>query len=49
MKRVTIDMLRAHLLVASVTAAGAEALLCVALPVSGAFFGSASFVLGEQH
>ncbi|WP_233801668.1 hypothetical protein [Paraburkholderia sp. HP33-1] len=46
MKRVTIDMLRAHLLVASLTAVGAEALLCVALPVlpvSESFFGSTSF------
>ncbi|NUY35208.1 hypothetical protein F0160_32690 [Paraburkholderia sp. JPY303] len=48
MKRVTIDMLRAHLLVASLTAAGTEALLCIALPVvpvSDAFFASASFRL----
>jgi hypothetical protein len=48
MKPVTIDMLRAHLLVASVTAALAEALLCLALlvlPVSDAFFASTSFRL----
>jgi hypothetical protein len=48
MKPVTIDMLRAHLLVASLTAAGTEALLCIALPVlpvSDAFFASASFRL----
>ncbi|HEX3378958.1 MAG TPA: hypothetical protein VHU21_04025 [Paraburkholderia sp.] len=48
MKPVTIDMLRAHLLVASLTAVGTEALLCIALPVlpvSDAFFASASFRL----
>ncbi|WP_233849169.1 hypothetical protein [Paraburkholderia sp. HD33-4] len=48
MKRVTIDMLRAHLLVASLTAAGTEALLCTALPVlpvSDAFFTAVSFRL----
>ena len=48
MKRVTIDMLRAHLLVASLTAVVAEALLCIALPVlpvSEAFFVSTSFRL----
>ncbi|MDH6151291.1 hypothetical protein OKW46_005216 [Paraburkholderia sp. WSM4179] len=48
MKRVTIDMLRAHLLVASLTAAATEALLCIALPVlpvPDAFFASASFRL----
>jgi hypothetical protein len=48
MKTVTVDMLRAHLLVASLTAVGAEVLVCVALlilPVSQAFFGSASFRL----
>jgi len=48
MKTVTVDMLRAHLLVASLTAAGAEALVCVALlvlPVTQAFFSSASFRL----
>ena len=48
MKPVTVDMLRAHLLVASLTAVGAEALLCVALlvlPVSQHFFGSMSFRL----
>ncbi|MFT4070103.1 hypothetical protein [Paraburkholderia sp.] len=48
MKPATIDMLRAHLLVASLTAAGIEALLCIAwpvLPVSRAFFASTSFRL----
>jgi hypothetical protein len=48
MKPVTVDMLRAHLLVASLTAVGAEALVCVALlvlPVSQQFFGSSSFRL----
>jgi len=48
MKPATIDMLRAHLLVASLTAAGAEALLCIALPVlpvSRTFFSSMSFRL----
>jgi Na+/serine symporter len=48
MKPVTVDMLRAHLLVASLTAAGAEAVLCVALlvlPMSQHFFGSMSFRL----
>jgi hypothetical protein len=48
MKPVIIDMLRAHLLVASVTAAGTEALLGIALPVlpvSDAFFASVSFRL----
>jgi hypothetical protein len=48
MKPVTVDMLRAHLLVASLTAVGAEALVCVALlmlPVSQQFFGSTSFRL----
>lgn len=48
MKTVTVDMLRAHLLVASLTAMGTEALVCVALlvlPVSQEFFGSTSFRL----
>jgi hypothetical protein len=48
MKPPTVDMLRAHLQVASLTAVGAEALVCVALlvlPVSQHFFGSASFRL----
>ncbi|SMG20821.1 hypothetical protein [Paraburkholderia susongensis] len=48
MKPVTVDMLRAHLLVASLTAVGADMLLCVALsvlPVSQAFFASTSFRL----
>jgi hypothetical protein len=48
MKPLTVDMLRAHLLVASLTAAGAEALVCLALlvlPVSGQFFGSTPFRL----
>jgi Na+/serine symporter len=48
MKTVTVDMLRAHLLVASLTAVGAEALVCIALlvlPLSQQFFGSASFRL----
>jgi hypothetical protein len=48
MKPATIDMLRAHLLVASLTAAGTEALLCIALPmlpISQAFFSSTSFRL----
>jgi len=48
MKPATIDMLRAHLLIASLTAAGAEALLCIALPVlpiSQAFFSSTPFRL----
>jgi hypothetical protein len=48
MKTLTVDMLRAHLLVASLTAVGAEALVCVTLlvlPVSQQFFGSASFRL----
>ncbi|APA84691.1 hypothetical protein BJG93_04285 [Paraburkholderia sprentiae WSM5005] len=48
MKPVTIDMLRAHLLVASVTAAAAEALLGITLlvlPVPGSFIASASFRL----
>ncbi|OLL30801.1 hypothetical protein BTH42_15065 [Burkholderia sp. SRS-W-2-2016] len=49
MKPVTVDMLRAHLLVASLTAALAELLLCVALPllpVSENFFASMPFRLG---
>ncbi len=48
MKPVTVDMLRAHLLVASLTAVGAEALVCVALlvlPVPQRFFSSTSFRL----
>ncbi|MBN3846531.1 hypothetical protein G3N58_06745 [Paraburkholderia sp. Ac-20342] len=48
MKPATIDMLRAHLLVASVTAMGADTLLCVTLPmlpVSHTFFASMSFRL----
>jgi hypothetical protein len=48
MKPVTVDMLRAHLLVASLTAAGAEAVLCIALlvlPVSQQFFMTTSFRL----
>ncbi|HEX3381493.1 MAG TPA: hypothetical protein VHU21_17115, partial [Paraburkholderia sp.] len=48
MKPVTVDMLRAHLLVASLTAVGTEAVVCVALlvlPVSPQFFGSTSFRL----
>jgi hypothetical protein len=48
MKPPTVDMLRAHLQVASLTAVGAEALVCVALlvlPVSQHFFGSTSFRL----
>lgn len=48
MKTVTVDMLRAHLLVASLTAMGAEVLVCITLlvvPVTQAFFGSASFRL----
>ncbi|MFM0716309.1 hypothetical protein PQQ73_08225 [Paraburkholderia strydomiana] len=48
MKPLTVDMLRAHLLVASLTAVGAEAIVCVALlvlPVSQQFFGSTSFRL----
>jgi hypothetical protein len=48
MKPVTVDMLRAHLQVASFTALSAQALACVALlvlPVSQEFFGSMSFRL----
>jgi Na+/serine symporter len=48
MKPLTVDMLRAHLLVASLTAAGAEAIVCLALlvlPVSQHFFGSTPFRL----
>ena len=48
MKPVTVDMLRAHLLVASLTAVGTEAVVCVALlvlPVSQQFFVSTSFRL----
>jgi transcriptional regulator of nitric oxide reductase len=48
MKPVTADMLRAHLLVASLTAAGAEAVLCIALlvlPVSQQFFVTTPFRL----
>jgi hypothetical protein len=48
MKTVTVDMLRAHLLVASLTAVGAEALVCIALLVLRVpqhFFGSTSFRL----
>jgi hypothetical protein len=48
MKPVTVDMLRAHLLVASLTAVGAEVLVCVALlvlPVSEPMFGSTTFRL----
>jgi len=48
MKPATVDMLRAHLLVASVTAMGADMLLCVTLPmlpVSPAFFASIPFRL----
>jgi hypothetical protein len=47
MKPVTIDMLRAHLLVASLTAAGAEALLCTALPLHLRLTGQ-PFVLAEH-
>src|SRR3954451_7650271 len=48
MKPVTVDMLRAHLLVASLTAAGAEAVLCIALlllPQPQQVFASAPFRL----
>ena len=48
MRPVTVDMLRAHLLVASLTAAGAQAVLCIALllePVPEQFFASAPFRL----
>lgn len=48
MKPVTVDMLRAHLLVASLTAVGTEAVVCIALlalPVSQQFFDSTSFRL----
>ena len=48
MKPVTVDMLRAHLLVASLTAVGTEVLVCLALlvlPVSSHMFGSTSFRL----
>lgn len=48
MKPVTVDMLRAHLLVASLTAMGAEILVCLGLlvlPVSQHAFGSTSFRL----
>jgi Na+/serine symporter len=48
MKPVTVDMLRAHLLVASLTAAGAEVVLCIALlllPVSQQFFETTPFRL----
>jgi hypothetical protein len=48
MKPATIDMLRAHLLVASLTAVGIEVLLCIALPllpISPSFFTSTSFRL----
>ncbi|WP_144138198.1 hypothetical protein [Paraburkholderia sp. BCC1884] len=46
MKPVTVDMLRAHLMVASLTAMCAEVLVCLALlvlPVSQDAFGSTSF------
>ncbi|MFL9964218.1 hypothetical protein PQR02_24770 [Paraburkholderia sediminicola] len=46
MKPVTADMLRAHLLVASLTAAGAEAVVFIALlvlPVSQQFFMTTPF------
>ncbi|NML31143.1 hypothetical protein [Paraburkholderia antibiotica] len=48
MKPVIIDMLRAHLLIASLTAVGVEVVLCLALPVlpvPEAFFDSTSFRL----
>lgn len=48
MKPVTVDMLRAHLLVASLTAMGAELLVCLGLlvwPVSEHAFGSTPFRL----
>ncbi|ASV99229.1 hypothetical protein [Paraburkholderia aromaticivorans] len=48
MKPVTVDMLRAHLMVASLTAMGAEVLVCLGLlllPVSRYAFGSTSFRL----
>ncbi|RKT20490.1 hypothetical protein B0G69_3805 [Paraburkholderia sp. RAU2J] len=48
MKPITVDMLRAHLLVASLTAMGVEALALLALtvlPVSQQVFDSASFRL----
>ncbi|KAA1012020.1 hypothetical protein FVF58_12940 [Paraburkholderia panacisoli] len=48
MKPATADMLRAHLLVASLTAAGAEAVVCIALlvsPVSQQFFVTMPFRL----
>jgi hypothetical protein len=48
MKPVTVDMLRAHLLVASLTAAAAEMFVFIAvlvLPVSPQFFGGAPFRL----
>ena len=48
MKPVTVDMVRAHLLVAALTAAGAEAVVLIALlvlPVSQQFFGSTPFRL----
>ncbi|REG58221.1 hypothetical protein B0G80_0869 [Paraburkholderia sp. BL6669N2] len=48
MKPATVDMLRAHLMVASLTAMGAEVLACVALlvlPVSQSAFSSMSFRL----
>ncbi|OAJ60035.1 hypothetical protein A6V36_25320 [Paraburkholderia ginsengiterrae] len=46
MKPVTVDMLRAHLMVASLTAMGAEVLVCLALlvlPVPPHAFSSAPF------
>ncbi|NKJ45662.1 hypothetical protein CIC12_02655 [Burkholderia sp. SG-MS1] len=48
MKPLAVDMLRAHLLIASLTAVGTEAIVCVALlvlPVSQQFFGSTAFRL----
>ncbi|HEY2606665.1 hypothetical protein P0D88_20045 [Paraburkholderia sp. RL18-103-BIB-C] len=48
MKPVTVDMLRAHLLVASLTAVGAEAVVCIVLlvlPVSQQFFSTTPFRL----
>lgn len=48
MKPATVDMLRAHLLVASLTAMGAEVLACLALlvlPVSQSAFSSTPFRL----
>jgi hypothetical protein len=48
MKPVTVDMLRAHLMVASLTAMGAEVFVCLALlvlPISPHAFSSAPFRL----